>query len=407
MPTKRRRAAAVLVPMVAATLLGGAAHASAEPGLSTTQAQDLIGRYLSERAFRVTQAANSRAGQTLAVVPATDTMRRQLDQEAQELDGVRGRTSHTAFGGYLKAEVDVTVGNVAGDAANARVDATERTNLYFGRDNPKGPQFEGYRIEHEFAFTNQNGVWSLASATPILEGGGPPPAPQFGAMTAKRVRSADGPAHLQGKLPTAGTITALAAGAQAPANVPDKLSRPADVAPNYDYQAMYNYAAAHWNNYNNIEYTRYSNDCTNFISQIMYAGGWPHYIDAGDPYGVHSWYYRPATFGITYSWRVAHDWGVFAQVLSHRTAPLDYVYQMLPTDVLQVDWDHPGEPGVDPSEPEGNIDHTMFVDGIDGTAGAATEVYLTYHSNDRWHVPFWGWLLPNQEPRDVWYAHRT
>jgi hypothetical protein len=79
---------------------------------------------------------------------------------------------------------------------------------------------------------------------------------------------------------------------------------------------------------------------------------------------------------------------------------------MLVTDVLQVDWDHPDEV---PGEPEGDIDHTMIVTAQLGEPGAASEIYLSYHSNDHWNVPFWGYLLAPgiTEPRDVWYAHRT
>jgi hypothetical protein len=169
----------------------------------------------------------------------------------------------------------------------------------------------------------------------------------------------------------------------------------------YNYQAMYDYAAQYWDNYN-PDYREFGNDCTNFISQIMKAGGWTD-VD-GFYQNDDSWWYN--FLNQTYTWAGAHNWGVFAQIYSQRTQGLEYVYQMLTTDVLQVDWDHPGEPDVG-DEPENQVDHTMIVTGILGSAGAADEIYLTYHTSDRWGVPFWGWLLPQTEPRDVWYAHRT
>jgi putative amidase-like protein len=385
----------------ALAVVPGTAYAAAQPGLSATQAHDLVQQYLSERAFRVTQSANTKAGQGLDVIPMTETLERRLDREARTLDGVRTRTANTAFHGYAKAEVAVAVDSVTGTVTEARVRATERTRLFFGQDDPKAPQFEGYRLEHEFTFVRRDGQWTLDATTVELEGGGPAPAPQAGALSVKRVADDDGPAQLEGKLPQASTVPVPAAVTNAPATVADKLSATGNVTPRYNYQAMYDYAARYWQNYN-PSYARYGNDCTNFVSQIMHSGGWEDQIDS--PAHAGSWYYLPLSAGISLSWTVAHDWGVFAQVISHRTAPLAYVYQMLVTDVLQVDWDHPDE---QPGEQEGNIDHTMFVTGQSGTAGAASEIYLTYHSNDRWNVPFWGWLIPNTEARDVWYAHRT
>jgi len=131
----RRRSLSILaIPLVTVAMATapGTADAAGEPGLSAAQAHDLVRQYLSERAFRVTQPANSRAGQGLEVIPMTETLQGRLDQEAHTLDDVRSRTANTAFGGYLKADVAVAINSVTGTGAEARVDATERTKLYFG-----------------------------------------------------------------------------------------------------------------------------------------------------------------------------------------------------------------------------------------------------------------------------------
>ncbi|PPK65674.1 amidase domain-containing protein [Actinokineospora auranticolor] len=160
---------------------------------------------------------------------------------------------------------------------------------------------------------------------------------------------------------------------------------------------MYNYAEQYWDNYND-DYRAQGNDCTNFISQIMKVGG--REDDLGIWNSDENWWYN--WINQTHSWAGAHNWAVFARINSQRVSHIPNVYEMLVTDVLQVEWDHPDE-GDEPN----NIDHTMILTGRLGPAGAAEEIYLTYHASDRWNVAFWGWLLPQGKDRDAWYAHRT
>ena len=386
--------------LVVASVLAGAmtlqplvAHAA--DSLTAAKAGELIGTYLTQRADRITAQAEALAGEQLTSVPTTGKLEDRLAVEAAELDGVREWTATTPSRGYRSAEVEVTVDEVTqGGPSTFQVTATERTKLYFGHDDPNAPKYEGYRLRHEFTFVDQNGSWTMADTTPEAQTG--PPVP-----TQAKVgpRTATGPADTKaGPLPAANVATAAASRAVPPAGTVDKISS-AVPGPPYNYTAMYNYALQYWDNYNPA-YRGFGNDCTNFISQIMEAGGWDY--DFGFYWDDTNWWYN--SLNQTHSWAGAHNWGVFAQVNSQRTAPLDYVYQMLTTDVLQVNWDHPDE---NPDEADGNIDHTMIVTGIQGTPGAATEIYLTYHTTDRLNVAFWGWLLPQTEPRDVWYAHRT
>jgi hypothetical protein len=63
-----------------------------------------------------------------------------------------------------------------------------------------------------------------------------------------------------------------------------------------NYEAMVSYAYQYWNNYNGA-FRPYDNDCTNFISQAMQAGGWT-YVGSGmsDRTDNHFWYYGDFTF---------------------------------------------------------------------------------------------------------------
>lgn len=372
------------------------AHAKA-PSLSKDGAQKIVEDYLVDRAARVTQAGGARTGGPLTDVPTTAALRERFVADAQRLDQLRVRNLTTPSRGHTRAQVDVTIDSLT-QTGNDRVElrATERGKLYFGHGDPAAPQFEGYRLRHSLTLVNDKGLWTLADDAPELASG-PPPPPYVGYRASVSADTTDSSTPiLPGKIPAA--KVAPAGGAPASAGQVDKLRRvESSVGIMYDYDAMWNYAAAYWDNYNPA-YRSFPNDCTSFISQIMEAGGWQY--DTGPYWLNNNWWYN--SLNQTHTWAGAHNWGLFAQVYSQRTVPLQYVNQLLPTDVLQVDWDHPDEV---PGELEGNIDHTMFVDRIMGPAGNATEIYLTYHSNDRWDVPFFGELLV--DPRDVWYAHRT
>ncbi|MCS7477723.1 amidase domain-containing protein [Umezawaea endophytica] len=399
-----RRRTRVFLPFIATatllTTLTSPAIAEDAVPLSASQAHDLVSRYLEDRAFRVTKEAD-RAGSNAALtaVPLTADMKQRLDVQSHDLDSVRDYTARGPVRGYVGFDVDVAIDRItAAKPTEVDVQATEVTKLFFGHGDPRAPQFEGYRLQHDFTFIKVNDTWTLGNANPHLKTGPPPPT-QAGAP-----KNPSGTVRVEEKstpLPPAGVTTARQARAVPNADKSGTFGKNASITPYaYNYQAMWDYAIRWFQKPYNSWYREFPNDCTNFISQIMAAGGWQQ--TSGFASDNSKWWYDIHTQ--TYSWAGAHNWGLFAQVYSHRTSPLDYVYQMLQTDVLQVDWDHPDE---QPGEEEGNIDHTMFVNAILGEPGAAEEVFLAYHTTDRWNVAFWSTLLPQTEPRDVWYAHRT
>ncbi|MUV36661.1 putative 35.5 kDa protein in gldA 3'region [Lentibacillus sp. JNUCC-1] len=69
----------------------------------------------------------------------------------------------------------------------------------------------------------------------------------------------------------------------------------------YDRQAAVKYAERWWNSYNPA-YRRFDVDCTNYVSQCLYAGGAPMH---GAPKRDRGWWYQGDNW--SYSWSVAHS----------------------------------------------------------------------------------------------------
>lgn len=67
----------------------------------------------------------------------------------------------------------------------------------------------------------------------------------------------------------------------------------------YDPAAAANYAEAWWNGFNDAQFQRYNDDCTSFVSQASWAGGYDFDYSAGNPwYG----YYQYGLWHATSSW---------------------------------------------------------------------------------------------------------
>lgn len=71
----------------------------------------------------------------------------------------------------------------------------------------------------------------------------------------------------------------------------------------YDRLAVVRYAERWWNSHNPA-YRQFTDDCTNFISQCIYAGGAPM---TGQPNRGKGWWYAGRNDQWSYSWTVAHS----------------------------------------------------------------------------------------------------
>jgi len=152
----------------------------------------------------------------------------------------------------------------------------------------------------------------------------------------------------------------------------------------YSYSAMANYATRYWRYYNSA-YRRMTNDCTNFISQAMRAGGWA--MNSGWYRSNSSWWYN--SLNQSFPWGGAENWYWFATSHSHRTYILSNIWSMGLADVLQMDFDR-----------NNNINHTMIV-----TYVGSSQRYLTYHTTDTLNRSLSSIL--SSYPSAWYYAHRT
>jgi hypothetical protein len=133
-------------------------------------------------------------------------------------------------------------------------------------------------------------------------------------------------------------------------------------------------------------------DCTNFVSQALWAGGWPMVI-AGT-FGDDSWAAEPhphASDEIS-GWHFKHSaspaWAAaepFQRFILHSgRAWISNRFQMQIGDVVQI-CEIDGTPAGDAPE------HTMMITKWEppgsGTAVGGVRMWLSYHSKDRMNVP--------------------
>lgn len=102
----------------------------------------------------------------------------------------------------------------------------------------------------------------------------------------------------------------------------------------------------------NPAYPRLENNCANFVSQVLHAGGW-NYQGGVNPNDTKNW--SPNLTGIadaSRTWTSSKYQYTF--VRENGYTPLNGVYNATSGDLLYVDWDPNGIP-------DGSIDHVMFV----------------------------------------------
>src|SRR5258708_37829246 len=58
----------------------------------------------------------------------------------------------------------------------------------------------------------------------------------------------------------------------------------------YDPTAAANYAEQWWNSYNNLQWPKYKDDCTSFVSQTSWAGGYDFDYSANNPWYAYQQY---------------------------------------------------------------------------------------------------------------------
>lgn len=143
----------------------------------------------------------------------------------------------------------------------------------------------------------------------------------------------------------------------------------------------------------NRSYHEYDQDCTNFVSQAMLAGGWKEKSHFYPDYrNDNAWWYGGIPRN-SWTWSGAENFYRMARGSSgglKRTKRLPNVYQLVEGDILQY-------------KPRGarNMRHTMLVTGK--TKSGVPR--LSYHSPKRKNVPFTA--VKAKVKNVLWFTHRT
>ncbi|WP_296137202.1 amidase domain-containing protein [uncultured Tessaracoccus sp.] len=144
------------------------------------------------------------------------------------------------------------------------------------------------------------------------------------------------------------------------------------------------YAKKWWNKKNPTYPTRYTNDCTNFVSQVMHQGGWPPV--PGWYKSNKAWWYRGIPAG-SYTWGGAESFYRFAVRERKRATPLRNIADLWLGDILQYK-----------VRGKSSMSHTMVV-----TNWINKVPYLTYHTHNTLNKPF----TAMAKMKVTWFASRT
>jgi hypothetical protein len=344
--------------------------------------------HLQRRAELVTDVGE-RAQQSISTSAMGTAARLALQQDAVALVE-RGRQLKEINGGYTGAEVAVTFDSAEESEGVATVNVTESTKLHFPDVQPGEPEFEEFGLPHVLRFTRTEDGWALESDQAVVDRNGPPPTTQLNNPAPIDFREPPyypGPGEPPTEPETVeGAREEEAASTEKPVQI--ESGNKFTVA-GYSYSKMVQYADKHWKR-TNSSYRVHSNDCTNFISQAMRAGGWGMTSgSAASRKDNRKWFYGSFTWTTSYTWAGAENWYWFASRHSKRTRLQNNVWKLAYADVLQADWNR-----------DNTIDHTVIV-----TATGRNERYLTYHTSSTHNRKLSSLLAAR--PSAWWYVHRT
>lgn len=138
---------------------------------------------------------------------------------------------------------------------------------------------------------------------------------------------------------------------------------------NYDRLAAVKYAERWWNDYNPA-FRKFQVDCTNYISQCLYAGGAPM---RGAPNRGKGWWYQNDNW--SYSWAVAHAlrWYLSGSTQGLKGRELESADELIPGDVICYDF-----------EGDGRFDHNTIVVAKDAYGMPLVNAHTENSRNRYW-----------------------
>ncbi|MEU4157859.1 amidase domain-containing protein [Actinoplanes sp. NPDC026670] len=341
-------------------MLGAPRPAAAAASLSAddiTAIRAIVHEYFQKRADGVT-----RAGRRISTATwrshGTRAFADNLENDVPSLFDGRG-LADTSHGGYAGAETSVKLTVRAATGNEVTLAVQEITSLHFAGRRPRSGPASVYRLDHTVRLTRQtSNRWELADAVVDSDGALPPlTQPRLSRTGRKRGTGATGAALGPASAVDRESVTQ---------RTPMRL-----MADRYYHGDMQRYAAA-WALGRNPafpDYHGYGGDCTSFLSQIMWAGGWE---TVGPPGRAtrSKWFYGGTVDECSYTWGAATNFHSFAITYSQRLKYQQNLYYCYDTDVIQYDWDV-----------NNTIDHTQFV-SENVYDEQSVELYMTQHDND-------------------------
>lgn len=231
------------------------------------------------------------------------------------------------------------------------------------RVSTRGVRHQEERVDRERVTLRaaSDGTWSVVRAVPRLREGGP----DTGWPVSDAVRGI----RTDGRLRAGPFLNErVLAGSGARAGRARSGRR-------YDREAARDYADRHWNE-PNAQFIHFTVDCTNYVSQCLYAGGAPMHYTGGRESG---WWYRGKSGGReqwSYSWTVAHalQWYLSGNRSEGLAAERVASPEMLTVgDVICYDFDG-----------DGRFEHTAFVTGSDGAGMPLVNAHTTNSRRRYW-----------------------
>jgi hypothetical protein len=128
------------------------------------------------------------------------------------------------------------------------------------------------------------------------------------------------------------------------------------------------YAARWWSSYNPV-FRAFRDDCTNFISQCLFAGGWPM---EGTGRRDKGWWYQGPNEQWSFSWAVAHSLRLYLET-SGRAEQRQAARDLELGDVICYDFDG-----------DGVYQHNVIVVGFDPDG----EPLVAAHAFPAWGRPW-------------------
>lgn len=273
---------------------------------------------------------------------------------------------------YTHHITEVNINSVEAKDDTLVVDIEEYTELYYKKITGEEPEYTAFVSDRQFYFEKTpTGEWKLISQR-LVNPYGPVPINEPAGVTKEEMNSA---LELINTLNTKVDKEIRLMDSLKTASIPG-------IQATFNHTKARDYALKYWKNYNS-KYRKFDNDCTNFISQAMDAGGWTHV--SGFYRDSKYWWYN--FLNQTWSWVGVPYWHDFANKHSKRTIILSSPRNLWEGEVLQVDFTN-----------NGSKDHTMIV-----TKKTSSEIYLTYHTNDTLNRSFAS--ISVAYPKAKWVPH--